>query len=79
MQAVDKKGQSILHCASKNNHFDVIKYLLNNYLDQLNLDTQDKKLQTALHFAVINSDFEIVNRLIECGASLKIKDKVFEN
>lgn len=73
---VDKKGCTILHCASKNDHFDVIRFLLNTCLNQLNLDAQDKKLQTALHFAVINSDLDIVNRLIECGASLTIKDKV---
>lgn len=75
-QVIDKKGQGILHCASKNDHFDVIRFLLNTCLNQLNLDAQDKKLQTALHLAAINSDVDIVNRLIECGASLTIKDKV---
>ena len=76
-QAIDKKAETILHCASKNDHFDVIKFLLNTCLNQLNLDAQEnKKLQTALHYAVINSDEDIVNRLIESGASLTIKDKV---
>ena len=73
----DKKHQSILHCASKNNKSEVIKYLLNNCpVNDLCLDLKDKKHQTALHFAVINSDLEVVNKLIECGASISIKDKV---
>lgn len=73
----DKKHQSILHCASKNNKSEVIKYLLNNCpVNDLGLDVKDKKHQTALHFAVINSDLEVVNKLIECGASIAIKDKV---
>lgn len=76
-QVIDRKGETILHCASKNDHFDVIKFLLNTCLNQLNLDAKDKKLQTALHFAVMaGSDVDIVNRLIESGASLTIKDKV---
>lgn len=76
VSVIDKRGQSVLHCAAENSHFDVIDYLLKEHLKDLNLDAQDRHLQTALHFAVINSDVNIVNRLIECGASLKIKDKV---
>lgn len=77
---IDKRGQSIIHCASKGGqggHVEIVKYLLNNCLSQIALDAQDgRKLQTALHLAVINSNSEIVNRLLECGASIKIRDKV---
>lgn len=76
---IDKRGQSIIHCASKDGHVEIVKYLLDTCLNQLNLDAQDgRKLQTALHLATINSNSEIVNRLLECGASIKIKDKVCE-
>ncbi|KAK4336948.1 hypothetical protein RND71_043520 [Anisodus tanguticus] len=84
-QAIDKKGQSILHCASKNDHFDegrtalhiaaslgytsVCEVLLSASTNSP-LKIREKKGNTALHLAVMGNHHKTVQVLIQHGASV---------
>jgi ankyrin repeat protein len=74
--AVDKKGQTLLHCACRNDHLDVIRLLLQHRVGQSQLNQLDKAGQTALHLAVLNDDVDAVKALLDAGAQSHIKDKV---
>lgn len=73
---VDKKGQTLLHCACRNDHLDVIRLLLSQRVGLLQLNQVDKAGQTALHLAVLNDDVDAVKELLDAGAQPHVKDKV---
>lgn len=61
----------ILACI--NNHFDIVKYFLN---DLPNINWKNKNGQTALHAAIFNGNIEIIDILLKNKADIRIKDIV---
>lgn len=72
----DNKGQTLLHCACRNDHLDVIRLLLQMRAGQLQLNRLDKAGQTPLHLTVLNDDVDAVRIMLDAGAQPQIKDKV---
>ncbi|RWS22047.1 ankyrin repeat domain containing protein 26-like protein, partial [Leptotrombidium deliense] len=68
------RGQTILHCATKNDHIDVVLYLL-ECCHRFDINAKDKSQQSALHYSVINNNVEIVQNLVKHGINVNIKDK----
>lgn len=80
INAMNGRGESILHLAALDNHLDLIKRLVER---KVNLDIQDKSGNTALHHVLktviyINNDQtgrDTVHYLLDNGANIDIKDK----
>lgn len=80
INAMNSKGESILHVAALGNHLDLIKRLVGR---QVNLDVQDKNgntallhvLKTVLYTNNIQDGRNTVYYLLEHGANIDIKDK----
>jgi ankyrin repeat protein len=66
-------GKTSLHCASRNGHFDVVKFLVKRGAE-VNKQ-EDKTLLTALHYAGSRGFLKIIKFLIDNGANSNLRDK----
>ncbi|XP_061185021.1 ankyrin-2-like [Saccostrea echinata] len=67
----DNLGQSILHIACKNGHYDMCEYLLSRY-PQL-LDVCDNNGDNVLHYAARGSNVDLFNLLSSSGLNVNYK------
>ena len=65
--------QTLLQCASKKGHFDLVKWFIEVRL--ANLDLVDINLNSALHLAAYGGHAEIVNYLLHNGANSTLINK----
>ena len=65
--------QTLLHCACKKGHFDLVRWLVTER--NANLDLIDVNLQTALHLAAHKGHRPIVKFLLERGANTRLLNK----
>ena len=65
----DQEGCTLLHCASKNGHLQVMQHLIDRGIE---LEAVDKAGNTALHLAVANGQTEAMDLLLACGASSNV-------
>lgn len=72
-----QKHYTLLICAAKNNHVDVVDFLLDT-LEDVRLDAVDVDGQMALFHAAMGGHYEVVKRLVEAGASTEKRSKVRE-
>lgn len=63
-------------CAAKNNRLEVVDYLLDT-LEDVRVDAADIEGQTALFHAAMGGHTGVVRRLVEAGATLDRRNKVF--
>lgn len=68
----DKNGYAPLHYASRNNHFEICKYLLESGAN-VNLKTKSCK-STALHRAAFIGNYDIVKLLIDYNSDPRESD-----
>ena len=66
-------GNTPFILACMNDHFDIVKYFLNNLP---NINWKNKNGQTALHAAIFNGNIEIIEILLKNKADIRIKDIV---
>ena len=66
-------GQTLLHCACKKGHSDLVRWLVEER--EANLDIIDVNLQTALHLAAHKGHRGIVKYLLERGANTRLMNK----
>ena len=62
----------MLHLAVKNDHFTMVKFLVEN---GISINAEDEGGNTALHFASLNGKKDIVKFLLENGANPAIENK----
>ncbi|KAL9656857.1 hypothetical protein ABK040_004391 [Willaertia magna] len=65
-------GQTALHYACWNGHFQLVKYLISK---KAKINEQNDYKQTPLHEACYRGHVDIVKYLVDCGASISLKDK----
>jgi len=66
-----QNGNRILHIASQNGHFDLVKLIVENGAD---VNVQNLKGQTALHMSVAYDLYSITKFLLGKGADPKVKN-----
>ena len=77
----DEGGSTPLHWASYSSSVEVLLYILNLNMFQSDeekerfINARDKQGFTALHLAVLSKSVKVVMKLLQNGASTKIKDK----
>ena len=78
---VDNGGSTPLHWASYSSSVEVLLYILNlnifdDEFDKENfINNQDKEGFTSLHLAILSKSLKVVMKLLQNGASTKIKNK----
>ena len=65
--------QTLLHCACKKGHFDLVKGLIEHHL--ANLDIVDINLNSALHLAAYGGHARVVEYLLNQGANSTLLNK----
>ena len=72
LDLVDEQKNTVLHLASKNNHRDTVKYILEcNKAKDINL--RNSSGQKAIHLAAKFGHNRVVNHLIKFGAEINNK------
>jgi hypothetical protein len=70
-------GRAVIHEAAAAGHFHIVRFLCNNYKDQLDIDLPSKLgNSTALHLAVEKGYRQIASLLITNGANINAKDRL---
>ncbi|KAH7643738.1 uncharacterized protein LOC124494328 [Dermatophagoides farinae] len=73
-RVMNKKHQTVLHCAVKHDQNEILAFLLDNVTD-ININAVNESWQTSLMMACINNNLENVDKLISAGADVNMKDK----
>jgi ankyrin repeat protein len=60
------RGETLLHCAAKNGHLDIVGYLIN---DEFDIEAKNDDGYKPLHFATQEGHLDVVNLLKLVGAN----------
>lgn len=71
---VDDDGNTGLHFASANGHFDVVQHILDNC--EFDINKSNSTGNTPLHWAAFNGNLSIIELLLAKGASPDIKNQL---
>ena len=80
--STDKKGDTILHTAARNKHYDTLEQFVTTFHGEskelnLFLNERDKDGETVLHIAFKHAEhISTIQTLIQKGADLSAKDNV---
>lgn len=72
ISSINKRGETILHCAIKSGIYEIVYHVFNIMNNPTCLSCLDSKGRNALHIAVIckNKNYEIIDFLIKKGSDL---------
>ena len=64
LNSVDEQGRTLLMLACLDNKQDIVVFLLENYDEQINVDTIDRIGNTALHYACLGARTTLISKLL---------------
>lgn len=74
-----KNGNTLLHMAAANGHYDIVEYLINDRVPQemvgIYINQKNTEGNTALHWAALNGHLKVVQFLYSHGADGKIQNE----
>jgi len=68
-------GYQAIHIAADRDHMDLMRYLVIDRRDDIDINAQNNSGNTALHHAVCNGNTRIINFLLRNNANVNIRDE----